>query len=194
MMRNAPDLSCEETDILVVRARSGNDHAFAELVRRHQSGLRNLLRHLSNDPVLADDLAQQAFFEAWRSIKNLRSATAFGAWLKRLAINTWLKHYRSRDPLNAIDDKPEMPVKVDRTFISEGIDLNRALSTLPAQIRLCIILSYHQGMSHGMIAEFTGMPLGTIKSHIKRGVEQLRHILRVYESEFSSGNTRNQSP
>ena len=189
MTRDAPDLSREESDVLVALARRGNDQAFAELVGRHQSKLRNLLRRLSNDPALADDLAQQAFLEAWLSIGNLRSSAAFGFWLKKVAINTWLKHYRSKDPLNAVDDKPDVPVLVERSSIDEGIDLDRALATLSTSERLCIVLSYHQGMSHGAIAEFTGMPLGTVKSHVNRGVQQLRELLRIYESDFSSENS-----
>lgn len=189
MTRDAPDLSREESDVLVALARKGNDHAFAELVSRHQSKLRNLLRRLSNDPALADDLAQQAFLEAWLSIENLRSSAAFGSWLKKVAINTWLKHSRSKDPLNAVDDKPDVPVLVERFSVDEGIDLDRALATLSTSERLCIVLSYHQGMSHGAIAEFTGMPLGTVKSHINRGVQQLRELLRIYESDFSSENS-----
>jgi RNA polymerase sigma factor (sigma-70 family) len=191
MTRNAPDLSGEEPDTLVALARRGNDKAFAELVSRHQSKLRNLLRRLSNDPALAYDLAQQAFLEAWRSIKNLRSSGAFGSWLKRVAINTWLKHSRSKDPLNAVDDKSDVPVIVERSSIDEEIDLDRALATLSKPERLCIVLSYHQGMSHGSIAEFTGMPLGTVKSHINRGVQHLRELLRIYESDFSSENSGN---
>jgi RNA polymerase sigma-70 factor (ECF subfamily) len=193
MRRNAPDLSREESDTLVVLARRGDDQAFAELVSRHQSKLRNLLRRLSNDPALADDLAQQAFLEAWRSIKHLRSSGAFGAWLKKVAVNTWLKHSRSKDPLNAVEDKPDMSVIVERSPIDEEIDLDRALAVLSKPERLCIVLSYHQGMSHGSIAEFTGMPLGTVKSHINRGIQQLRELLKIYESDFSSEKSGNKT-
>lgn len=181
----------EEPDTLVALARSGNDQAFAELVSRHQSKLRNLLRRLSNDPALADDLAQEAFLEAWRSIKNLQSSGAFGFWLKRVAINTWLKHARIKDPLDAVDDKPDVPAIIERSSMDEEIDLDRALATLSKSERLCIVLSYHQGMSHGSIAQFTGMPLGTVKSHINRGLQQLRKLLRIYESDFPSENSGN---
>jgi RNA polymerase sigma-70 factor (ECF subfamily) len=193
MTGNAPDLSREESDTLVVLARSGNDQAFAELVSRHQSKLRNLFRRLCNNPALADDLAQQAFLEAWRSIKNLRSSGAFGAWLKKVAINTWLKHSRSKDPLNAVEDRPDMSAIVERSPIDEEIDLDRALAVLSKAERLCLVLSYHQGMSHGSIAEFTGMPLGTVKSHINRGIQQLRESLKIYESDLSSENSGNKT-
>lgn len=189
MMRNASDLSGEDSDTLAVLAGKGDTRAFEELVKRYQSRLRNLLRRLSRDPVLADDLTQQTFLEAWASIRNLRSSSAFGAWLKKVAINTWLKHSSSKDPLNAIDNKPEIPVKVEQSLVEEEIDLDRALSTLSKPERLCIVLAYHQGMSHSMIAEFTSMPLGTVKSHIRRGIQQLRNFLRSYEDGSFTANT-----
>ena len=189
MTRNAPDLSGEESDTLVVLARNGDTGAFEELVKRYQSRIRNLLRRLSNDPVLADDLAQQTFLEVWRSIKNLRSVSAFSTWLRKVAINTWLNQSRSKDPLNTVVDQSDTPLKAESSFVDEEIDLDRALSELPKQVRLCIVLAYHQGMSHRMIAEFTGIPLGTIKSHIRRGVQQLRELLKSYEDEYLSENT-----
>lgn len=188
MTRNAPDLSGEESDRLVVLSGSGDTGAFEELMKRHQSRLRNLLRRLSNDPVLADDLAQRTFLEAWRSIKTIRSASAFNAWLRRVAINTWIKHSRSKDPLNTALEKPDLTVEADHSFVDEGIDLDRALSALPENTRLCIVLAYHQGMSHGMVAEFTGLPLGTVKSNIKRGAEQLRALLVSYGDEYPAEN------
>lgn len=111
-----------------------------------------------------------------------------------MAINTWIKHFRSKDPLNTTVDKPDLTVKADHSSVDEGIDLDRALSALPKNTRLCIVLAYHQGMSHGMIAEFTGLPLGTVKSNIKRGVQQLRELLVSYVDEYpaeKSGRQKN---
>src|ERR1700732_4463494 len=69
---------------------NGDAPAFCELVRRRQSWLRHLLRRLCRNPALADDLAQQVFLQAWRSLPGLRSVTAFGAWLRRLALHARL--------------------------------------------------------------------------------------------------------
>ena len=60
------------------------------------------------------------------------------------------------------------------------MDLDRALATLSDPVRLCIVLSYHERMTHGEIAELTSLPLGTIKSHIRRGTERLQKILSAY--------------
>jgi RNA polymerase sigma-70 factor, ECF subfamily len=61
--------------------------------------------------------------------------------------------------------------------LESGIDLNRALASLSAPVRLCIVLSYSEGMTHSEIAELTELPLGTVKSHINRGLERLRIAL-----------------
>jgi RNA polymerase sigma-70 factor (ECF subfamily) len=64
----------------------------------------------------------------------------------------------------------------------EAVDLDRALARLGADERLCIVLAYSEGMSHSEITEATGLPLGTVKSHIKRGGERLRALLNAYQS------------
>ena len=68
-----------------------------------------------------------------------------------------------------------------------AMDLDRALATLPEAVRLCVVLSYHEGMTHGEIAAFTELPLGTVKSHITRGTEKLRQILSAYKTTGKEG-------
>jgi len=162
----------------------GDDAAYAELVKRRQSWLRNLLRRLCRNPALADDLAQQTFLQAWRSIRGLKSPAAFGAWLRRLALNAWLAHARSRK--SAMESAME-PVCDDNAELQvtdtggERIDLDQALTHLAEEMRLCVVLAYSESMSHSEISEVIGLPLGTVKSHIKRGSERLRAILHAYE-------------
>ena len=159
---------------------SGDTHAFSELVRRRQSWLRNLLRRLCRDPALADDLAQQVFLQAWRSLRNLRSADAFGAWLRRLAINTLRAHVRARKGALTENTDVDETASPDSRMGGEQLDLDRALASLSGDERLCIVLAYSEGMSHSEINEATGLPLGTVKSHIRRGAERLRTLLHAY--------------
>ena len=159
----------------------GDAAAFSELVRRRQSWLRNLLRRLCRDPALADDLAQQVFLQAWRSVRDLRSANAFGAWLRRLAINAWLAHIRAGKAALTADADVDETASPDSRMAGEQLDLDRALSRLSGDERLCIVLAYSEGMSHSEINEATGLPLGTVKSHIKRGAERLRILLQAYQ-------------
>lgn len=168
---------------MVALAKSGDVSAFEELVKRRQSWLRNFLRRLCGNADLADDLAQQALLRTWRSIGSLKTNLAFGAWLRRMALNAWVDHVRRHDPLDMIDagseEAIEEPDPVDMQAVGEGVDLQRALSRLAAPVRLCIVLSYGEGMSHSEISEATELPLGTVKSHISRGLERLQKILRT---------------
>lgn len=166
---------------MVALAISGDTEAFSELVRRRQGWLRNLLRRLCRDPALADDLAQQVFLQAWRSLPQLKSVAAYGAWLRRLAINAWLAHRRNA-AASALDPLPEewsAPVTVPTVL--EQFDLDRALSSLVPDERLCVVLAYSEGMSHGEISAATSLPLGTVKSHIRRGTQRLRGLLHAYQ-------------
>jgi RNA polymerase sigma-70 factor (ECF subfamily) len=166
---------------LVSLARTGDRDAFAEIVRRRQSAIRNLMRRCCNDHALADDLTQQVFFKLWLNIRKLRNASAFSAWLRRLAINVWLHHARRNDVLRGAGEMsgreraPNDPTGLDR-------DLDRALAKLDPQVRLCVVLNYSEGLSHREVAELTGMPLGTVKSHIRTGARQLQRSLSAYET------------
>ncbi len=168
---------------VVALAMSGDRRAFTELVRRRQSWLRNLLRRLCRDPALADDLAQQVLLRAWRSLPTLRSVAAFGSWLRRLAINTWLAHLRTTPPPTLPLDSVEFSAPTDPGTGSEELDLDRALERLSRDERLCVVLACNEGMSHGEISAVTGLPLGTVKSHVRRGAERLRTLLDAYHPD-----------
>jgi len=137
------------------------------------------MRRCCGDQTLADDLAQQVFLQAWRDIAKLRNPHKFAAWLKRLAINTWRQHLRKHDPLRNADAAEQAAVGVaDTTAVA--VDLDRALGMLAPEVRLCVVLSYHEGMSHAEIVRATDLPLGTVKSHVRRGTSRLREALTAY--------------
>jgi RNA polymerase sigma factor (sigma-70 family) len=167
--------------LVLALAMRGSAAAFNELVRRRQSWLRNFLRRLCHDPSLADDLAQQTFLQVWRTLNSLKAADAFAAWLRRLAINTWLQHLRgaaSRPVLIATCEA--MPEAAAPSVVGLKLDLDRALARLRPEVRLCVVLAYHEQMSHSDISAHTGLPLGTVKSHIKRGATELKSLLDAY--------------
>ena len=138
------------------------------------------MRRFSGDATLADDLSQQVFMQAWRKIRQLKDANKFAGWLKQLAVNEWLQFVRKNDPLRgSIDSEEVVMSKSDSTSIA--MDLDQALTTLPFAIRTCIVLSYHQRMTHDEISKMTGIKVGTVKSHIRRGSERLRIILSAYD-------------
>ncbi len=166
-------------ELVVALACTGDRKAFAELVKRRQSWIRNLMRRCCGDVALADDLAQQVFLQAWRKISHLRQPGTFGAWLKRLAINVWLQHRRKNDVMRNADEYDETEL-AQRDATGVSMDLDSALAALSSRVRLCVVLSYHEGMTHGEIAQHTKLPLGTVKSHIRRGTQRLQSLLSAY--------------
>ena len=170
--------------LVVSLARAGDRGAYADLVRRRQSSIRGLMRRCCGDAVLADDLAQQVFFQVWLRIHTLREADAFGGWLKRLAISIWLQHQRKKDALHGANEL-DGDEGADHDTPSVGMDLDRALTLLAGPVRMCIVLSYQEGMTHAEIAELMDLPLGTVKSHINRGTQRLQKMLAEYREDLN---------
>ena len=168
---------------LVALAMSGDDEAFEELVRRRQGAVRGLMHRLSGDRRAADDYAQEAFLRAWRKLSTLRSPDAFGGWLRRIAVNVFLQHVRRTGQDVPGSDETETLPAVERRDHTTRIDLQNALARLKPVERLCVVLAYDQRMSHSEIVSATGLPLGTVKSHISRGSERLRRYLSDYEDD-----------
>ena len=176
-LASAPEIS------LVALAMSGDDNAFEELVRRRQGGIRNLMRQLSGDLAIADDFAQETFLRAWQKLHTLKSARAFGGWLRRIAVNVFLQNVRRKGLLIEDSDQMASYSVADNKDSAIKMDLEKALTRLKTAERLCIVLAYKERMSHGEICSATGLPLGTVKSNISRGAERLRQYLKDYKDD-----------
>ena len=170
----------EGPELLIVNlAMRGDRDAFTELVRRKASWLRGLLRRLSGDETLADDLAQRVFLKMWRRIRSLKQANRFGGWIKRIAVNEWIDHQRKQ--AGTWDEPFDDTVQSDQAATpGAAIDLDSALAELPDAVRVCVVLAYHEQMTHPEIVTATGFPIGTVKSHIRRGSARLRARLIDY--------------
>jgi RNA polymerase sigma-70 factor (ECF subfamily) len=173
------DLQKAADTLVVALACAGDDSAFAEVMRRRQARVRKFMYHLCRQTALGDDLAQQVFLTAWRSLARLRSAAAFDGWLKRIMVNTWLQEVR-RGKLATISDVDLSDLASHHDGTAARMDLDAALSTLPPDMRLCLVLAYNEGLSHPEIVALTSLPLGTVKSHIARGAARLRETLADY--------------
>jgi len=157
---------------LVALAVAGDRSAFGELVRRHGSAVRALMRRMGAQSDVADDLAQDAFLAAFEQITEFRGDGTFQAWVKRIAARAYVKRWRreAREALMAeAPDEAGQPSDPVRT-----IDLDEALAALSAPERMCVSLCYGAGLSHSEAALALNAPLGTVKSHVKRGMDKLR--------------------
>ncbi len=174
------NLAGESEDVVVLKAIAGDDLAFNELVLRRQSWLRSVLRRLSSDAILADDLCQDVLLKAWRNIGALEDHRAFGAWLRRIAVRAWVDWARSRkwnfESID-VDTVADTPVAGGAQTADQRLDLHAAISRLKPGPRACVVLFYGEGMSHSEIATATGLSVGVVKSHIARSTPRLRSYL-----------------
>ncbi|MET0337394.1 MAG: RNA polymerase sigma factor [Caulobacter sp.] len=173
---------------LAALAATGDRPAFGELVRRHGSAVRALLRRMGAEASVADDLAQDAFLQAFERVAEFRGEGPFAAWVKRIAARLYVRRWRKESRLiAATDDGEASEGHGGEAFAATRIDLDEALRALPASERLCISLCYGAGLSHAEAAEALGAPLGTVKSHVKRGLDRLRGRLAPQDGAAAAG-------
>ncbi|HEY1770593.1 MAG TPA: sigma-70 family RNA polymerase sigma factor [Chthoniobacterales bacterium] len=165
---------------LVARVLVNDDHhAFAELVRNHQSAVRGLLRQLTrSDLALADDLAQETFLRAYKHIRTFRGEAKFSTWLYRIAYNCFREEARKRKEFVGIDEA-QLEAEPDPQTVDPALkhDLMHALQLLPLHERTAIVLCCQNGLSHDEAARVLEIPLGTVKTNVLRGREKLKKLL-----------------
>ena len=170
---------------LVARVLVNDDHhAFAELVRNHQSAVRGLLRQLTrSDLALADDLAQETFLRAYKNIRSFRGEAKFSTWLYRIAYNCFREDARKRKELVGIDER-KLEAEQDPQTVDPALkhDLMHALQLLPLHERSAILLCCQNGLSHDEAARVLDIPLGTVKTNVLRGREKLKKTLAAWGS------------
>lgn len=173
-------MTLAEDHQLVARVVSGQDtNAFGELIRRHQSQVRNFLRRLTGDMALADDLAQDAFIHAWDKLHGYSGQGTFIGWLLRIAYTTFLQSKRrSKRYAQILQEIGDTSMVTGSAYheppAEEVTDLDRLLAVLDDEERAIMIMSYACGLSHREISEATGMPVGSVKSVIFRAKEKIR--------------------
>jgi len=173
-----------DEDHALVRAAGGGDRrAFESLYRRHSRRLYAVLWRLAGNEARAEDLLQDAFVRAWQALPGFRFESAFSTWLHRLAVNTALMEIRSRSggvALETDDSALETHALADsaaRTAL--GMDLERAVATLPPRARAVLVLHDIEGWKHEEIAAELGMAVGSSKAQLHRARGLLRARLGV---------------
>ena len=167
--------SCEDAQ-RVKRVLRGDKDAYAELVRVHQGRVLAAARHLCGEEEAAQDLAQEALVEAYRSLRNLREPAAFGAWLHGITRNLCRRYLARRPPAtvslerDALPDPPA-PVEEDRG------ELLAALGDMPLEHREVLAARYLQGLDYAEIAAMLGITPGNVRVRCCRAKQALRAVL-----------------
>ena len=175
-------MSLTDADLVARVLLDDDHHAFSELVRRHQSAVRGLLRQLTRaDVALADDLAQETFLKAFKNIRTFRGEAKFSTWLYRIAYNCFREEARRRKELVGIDEAV-LEAEQDPSTVDPALrqDLMHALQLLPLHERSAVLLCCQNGLSHDEASRVLDIPLGTVKTNVLRGREKLKKTLAAW--------------
>jgi RNA polymerase sigma-70 factor (ECF subfamily) len=188
MSLEAP-VALTEVEREVARLLAGDPEGFQCLLARYQNRLYRFLLRLSRNPAVAEDLFQQTWLRVIENIRRYDRRRSFEAWLFTLARNLAIDHLRAIRP-QSLDDAPpagkpplenlhaEGPSAFERVRERERSEwVVAALEAQPAEYREVLSLRFEEEMKLEEIAEVTGLPLGTVKSRLRRGLERMRASL-----------------
>ncbi|MEZ5333003.1 MAG: sigma-70 family RNA polymerase sigma factor [Thermoanaerobaculia bacterium] len=168
---------------LVGEALGGSEDAYRDLLLRYQRPVFGLIVRLVRDRGLAEDLAQEAFLKAFRALSGFQRERKFSSWLFKIAHNTAIDHLRRRELDTVPLETPERegPDLLDSLAGPElqspetgmrrsdlAAALEASVQRLRPEYRTVMELRFREGLSYEEIAEITGLPMGTVKTHIHR--------------------------
>ncbi len=178
---------------LIQRAKKGDEDAFARLMRENETRIYNLTLRMTGNEQDALDLAQEAFFNAWKGLKFFKGDSAFSTWVYRLASNACIDHLRRKKrrqdisaPMPTVDEEDDRPLDIpDERYAPEQVlekkQLRQAvaegLGQLTEEHRQVLIMRELDGLSYQEIGQVLGLEAGTVKSRIARARLSLRKIL-----------------
>ena len=174
-------MAFEDGDLVARVVANDDRNAFAELVRRHQSHVRLLLRRLGRgDEALADDWAQETFIRIYRGLRAWRGDSKLSSWIYRVAYNVFASHHeknerRATDPVAELPESAELHSDGGGPMLTR--DVERALGQLPVAERAAVVLTCVHGATNEEAAEILECPVGTVKTHVHRARKRLREVL-----------------
>ena len=172
----------------MAEALGGSQAAFEQLVRRYQRPVLSLLVRLTGDRALAEDLAQDTFIKAVRSLAAFDVSRRLSAWILRIAHNTAVDAMRRRRIRTVSLDTstrpgeyppepaaPPAPDPLERAALNHALET--ALATLRPDQREAVALRYEEGLSFEEIGQVLGIPEVTARSHVHRARKELARLL-----------------
>lgn len=190
--RDTGDVERDDSASAAFDRGEGNMPTWGELVEEHADSVYRLAYRLSGDRQDAEDLTQDTFMRAFRSLKSYRPGT-FSGWLHRITTNLFLDMVRHRGTIR-MEALPEnydrvegVRVGPERAFEMNNLDpaLERALDDLSTEFRVAVVLCDGLDMSYEEIADTLGLKMGTVRSRIHRARTQLRAGLERSDGELS---------
>ncbi len=179
---------------LVQRAQEGDSEAFSELVLSHQQFAYNVALRAVNNNQDAEDIVQEAFIRAWKSISRFRLEARFRTWLYRIVMNLCYNQLPllSREPEMLDEDREsqwnndngQMGDPAGSLESKEVLDLvQRQIQTLPGQYQIMLLLRFQENCSYAEISEIMDLPLGTVKTGLFRARKRLKDAVTQVQEE-----------
>ncbi|MBF0426502.1 MAG: RNA polymerase sigma factor RpoE [Magnetococcales bacterium] len=206
----------EADQILVQKVKKGDSKAFELLMRKYQGRIASVISRSVSDPARVQDLTQESFLKAYRALPTFRGESAFYTWLFRIAVNTAKNHLMLAGrgvPISDMElddaDKIAPQLRDYDTPESQMLraeltqTLEEAIRSLPGPMRQAVELRDVQDKSYEEIAAILGCPVGTVRSRIFRGRQEIMNVMRGYLSagvqptrgrDGSAGGKRDDGP
>jgi len=179
----------DEDEELLTRLASNDEAAFRLLVERHIDRAFAIALRIVGSRADAEDVVQDTMLKVWTHRGKWQHGRAkFSTWLYRVITNRCIDLHRMprTDNVDAvpepIDAQPDVVSAMQRDEVT--LMLEKAMQRLPEQQRVAVILSYHENMSNGEIAEVMDTTVAAVESLLKRGRQQLRDLLRRHEPDI----------
>lgn len=168
-----------ESQDLLAKAKAGDQAAFAAIVRKHQNMVFSVALHMLRSRPAAEDLAQEVFLELYRSLHRLESEAHVVSWLRRVAGHRCIDEIRRRNHRQefATDTLPDPGHSPEPREVFVAERLEELVAELPDRARMVVVLRYQEEMEPTEIADALGMPVNTVKSHLRRSIIALRERL-----------------
>lgn len=166
-----------DESLLIERARSGDEVAFADLVRSYTPYVYRTAFALMHDVMESEDIAQEVFIKLHRSLPQLSEIRAFHSWLTRIITNQCLDRLKKKISTPVEDSVLDLLFPNVANNWDERIILEEAMKQLTIEHRTVLLLREWQGYDYNEIAEILGIPLGTVKSRIYLARALLRTLL-----------------
>lgn len=157
----------------------GDKRAFEKLVISYQASIRRFFLNMTmGDTLLSDDLAQETFIKAYLNLSGFKGLSGFSTWLFRIAYNVYYDSVRARKYWDDLDSvEVDKIYSVNSEYSEENADIYTALKYLRNEERTAILLFYMEDKSHVEISKIMKCPLGTVKTYILKGKENLSKYL-----------------
>jgi RNA polymerase sigma-70 factor, ECF subfamily len=170
--------ACSVCDALA-RARAGDAAAFSTLVRQHQRAVYTLAVRMLSDRHKAEDLAQEVFIRLHRKLALMQSDTHLRFWLRQVTSRLAIDRLRREPRHELVPLTEDLPLAAESTTGDPMLQrqLRALIAQLPASARAVVLLRYQEDLDPSEIARTLEMPINTVKSHLKRSLEQLRERL-----------------